>query len=242
MEVGIDMKKTSKSKEVQNYIVENIDKGVYRVGYMIDSELTLANKLGVSRLTIRDALRVLVEENILQKHQGRGTFVLQQPQFKGFQCGIGFSAEMLRNNMTPSAKNVLVKEVKADSRTIQDLSLPTDAEVWMVTRLRLADEKPIAVEQEFFSKTIVPNLSKDIAEDSIYGYLEEQGITFSYIDQAIDAVTAESGIAEQLEIEEGTPLVRMYLIAYLKNGTPFNCGFTYYRTDSYKLSQTVYRK
>jgi Transcriptional regulators len=236
------MKKISKSKEVQNYIVENIEKGVYRVGHMIDSELTLADKLGVSRLTVRDALRILVEENILEKQHGRGTFVLQQPQFKGFQCGIGFTAEMLRHNMVPSAKNVRVESVAADGRTAHDLSLPEDSEVWMVTRLRLADEKPIAVEQEFFSKAIVSTLTKEIAEDSIYGYLEKVGVTFSYVDQMIDAVRAEGEVAKQLEVVEGEPLVRMYLIAYLKNGTPFNCGFTYYRSDNFKLSQTVYPK
>lgn len=236
------MKKINKTETVKNYILSHIESGIYQVGQMIDSELVLADRLHVSRVTVRDAIRDLVEENILEKQHGRGTFVLKQPKFKGFQCGIGFSEEIKRNNMTPSAKHVEVVETVADEFVAESLQIPVHSPVWNVSRLRLADNLPVAVEHEFFSKAIVNDLTLEIAESSIYGYLQEHNIDFSYVDQTIDATSADEVLAGLLDVEVGTPLVRMYIVAHLKNGTPFNCGTTYYRTDHFKLAQTVYRK
>ena len=231
-----------KSQIVKEYILQNISNGKYPIGHMIESEPVLSEKLHISRMTIREAIRDLVEENILEKQHGRGTFVLKQPKFKGFQCGIGFSEEMKRHGMTPSASNIVLLETIADEQIAQDLHLPIGAPIWNIKRVRLANDSPIAYEDEYFAKTIVPNLTLDIANNSIYNYLKEQDIEFTYADQMLDAVLATEEIAQLLEVPVGTPLIRMYIIAYLKNGTPFNCGTTYYRTDNYQLSQTVFRK
>jgi len=78
---------------------------------------------------------------------------------------------------------------------------------------------------------------------SIYQYIrDEYGLEFSYADQKLDAVAAEKRVADALNVPIGQPLIRMYIIAYLKNGTPFNCGTTYYRTDNFTLIQTVFKK
>ncbi|MDD6466578.1 MAG: GntR family transcriptional regulator [Erysipelotrichaceae bacterium] len=236
------MQKKSKTQTVKDYILSHIESGVYQVGQMIDSELVLADRLQVSRVTVRDAIRDLVEENILEKEHGRGTFVLKQPKFKGFRCGIGFTEEILRNQMHPSAKHVEVIETVADEEVAESLQIPVHSPVWNVSRLRLADDHPVAVEYEFFSKAIVPELTLEAAQSSIYRYIHQFGIDFSYVDQTIDAASANEILADLLEVEIGTPLVRMYIVAHLKNGTPFNCGTTYYRTDHFKLTQTVYQK
>ncbi len=231
----------SKAQIVKNYILGNIENGIYRVGHAIESEPALVRKLGISRVTIREAIRELVEENILERQHGRGTFVLEQPLFKGFQCGLGFSDEMHRHGMTPSAKFVEVKQCNADKEVAKQLHIKEGSLVWNVKRLRLANDHPIAVENEYFALGIVPHLDEEIVSKSIYGYLDEQNIHLSYADQKFDAISADETLAKQLHVSIGEPLIRMYIIAYLKNGTPFNCGTTYYRTDIFKLAQTVYR-
>ena len=231
-----------KSQIVKEYILQNIANGIYPIGHMIESEPVLSEKLHISRMTIREAIRDLVEENILEKQHGRGTFVLKQPKFKGFQCGIGFSEEMKRHGMNASASHITLEETIANEQICQDLHLQEHAPIWNVKRVRLANNVPIAYEDEYFAKNIVPNLTLDIVSNSIYDYLKQQGIEFTYVDQVLDAVLATEEIASLLEVPVKTPLIRMYIIAHLKNGTPFNCGTTYYRTDTYQLSQTIYRK
>ena len=221
--------KKSKTDAVRNFILKNINNGVYKEGQMVDSEPTLVKKLGVSRVTVREAIRGLVEENILQKQQGRGTFVIQQPLFDRFQSGIGFSKETIASNTVHSEKNVKVTSIVPSNKILADLHLPPNSEVWFVSRLRLVDDKPMAVEHEYFAKNIVLTLPRKNAESSIHDYLETQGISSSHVDQIIETVEADGNIAKQLEVEQKTPLARIYLIAYLKNGTPFNCGYTYYR-------------
>ena len=231
-----------KSQMVKEYILQNIASGIYPIGHMIESEPVLSEKLHISRMTIREAIRDLVEENILEKQHGRGTFVLKQPKFKGFQCGIGFTEEMKRHGMIPSASHISLIETIANEQIANDLHLEVNAPIWNIKRVRLANDLPIAYEDEYFAKSIVPNLTLEIANNSIYEYLKQQDIEFTYADQMLDAVLATEEIAQLLEVEVGTPLIRMYIIAHLKNGTPFNCGTTYYRTDNYQLSQTIFRK
>lgn len=231
-----------KAQMVKEYILENIANKKYLAGHRIESEPVLSERLKVSRMTVREAIRDLVEEKVLQKQQGRGTFVLKQPKFKGFQCGIGFSEEMRRHGMTPSVSDVKLCEIMANEEIAQDLEIPLHSKVWKINRICLADGLPVAYEDEYFSKLIVPNLTSDIVSHSIYQYLASIGIEFAYVDQMFDAILADETVAEKLNVPVGFPLIRMMIVAYLKNGTPFNCGITYYRTDSFKLSQTVFRK
>ncbi|MGN1344537.1 MAG: GntR family transcriptional regulator [Traorella sp.] len=231
-----------KSQIVKEYILKNIDNGIYQVGQMIDSEITLSEKLKISRMTVREAIRDLVEDNILEKQHGRGTFVLKQPRFKGFQCGVGFSEEMKRHGMIPSSRDVSLTEIEASEEIAQDLQIAVHTSVWNIKRIRLANDIPVAYEDEYFSKTIIPSLTLEITNHSIYEYLQKEGLEFSYVDQMLDAVIADQKISQLLDVPVNTPLIRMYIIAYLKNGMPFNCGTTYYRNDHFKLSQTVYIK
>lgn len=237
------MTKIRKHDIVKQYILKQIDSGFYRVGQNIESESDLTKKLEVSRMTVRKAIDDLVFDNILFRMHGKGTYVCERSKYTEFQCGIGFTEEVLKRNMKPSAKDITVSKVKADEEIAHDLQIAIDDDVWKVIRTRCADDVPLAYETEYYSAALVETLDEDIAASSIYKYLEvHQDLEFTYADQKIDAVIANHKLAEILGIQEGAPLIRMYIVAYLKNGTPFNCGTTYYRVDNFKLIQTIYKK
>ena len=233
----------NKNEIIKNYILSQIQSGFYHAGESIESENVLAAKLQTSRMTVRKAIDELIVDNLLIRRQGKGTYVRATTNFMEFQCGIGFTEEVLKRNRVPSTKETIITEMEADALLAENLQIPLRAPVWSVHRVRCADNEIIALEEEYFTKALIPELNEQVVSNSIYQYIrDEYGLEFSYADQKLDAVAAEKRVADALNVPIGQPLIRMYIIAYLKNGTPFNCGTTYYRTDNFTLIQTVFKK
>ncbi|MEK4304724.1 MULTISPECIES: GntR family transcriptional regulator [Oceanobacillus] len=226
---------------VKNYILSQIKAGIYQPHQIIESELELSNNLSVSRITVRRGIEELVNEKILSKKKGIGTFVNPIPKFFGFKAGIGFTSEVKNRGMEPSTKLLKLEKVKANAVQAEDMKIAAGEELWLVERIRYADKVAVIYEIEYFDASIVKDLNVEICENSIYEYLNEQGVSYEFIDQRISATLADSKIAEFLDVEEGAPLIDTKIIACMKNGKPFNLGFALYQTKNYYLMHTIYK-
>ena len=239
------MKKNISNKNdiVRSYILDRIQQRVYTAGQIIESENKLCEILNVSRMTVRKALDSLVSDGIVYKEKGRGTFVSKQPKYSEFRCGAGgFTQEAKKRGMVPSTTDVTLNLIEANEKIAKNLNIPLHEKVWEITRVRCADGIPNIYVEEYFLYTHCPDLTIDIVHQSMYEYLEKKGILFAFVDQKLEAVSCNSEIAKKLHIKKGHPLIRMSLIAYMKNGIPFNCGIEYYLTDHYTLVQSIYNK
>ncbi|GCF95920.1 GntR family transcriptional regulator [Enterococcus florum] len=226
---------------VINYILSNIENGVFQPHQMIESEMELSKKLNVSRVTVRKGLEELVNNKVLSKRKGKGTFVNPIPKYFGFKSGIGFSSEAKKRGLAPSTKLLSIEKVPANSKVADLLKVPVDTLTWRIERIRYADSVAICYEEEFFDAQIVPEITADTAEHSIYDYLEAYDITFSYVDQKIVAENATEKYANYLNVDVNTALINMEVIACLENGKPFNVGFSKYQTNNFFLVQTIYK-
>lgn len=232
----------SKKEIVRNYIIGQINSNVYKPHEMIESENQLSSKIGVSRVTVRNAIEELVNERVLIKHHGKGTYLNSLPSFSDFMNGIGFSREVKRRNMIPSAKLLNLETIEPTLQLQKDLKLSIEERVIHVERVRLADNIPVAYESASFPHSILGDISESEASNSIYDYLEKKGYTFDYADQRVNATVADIPLSKLLNVPIGHPLIEMYVIAYTNEGIPFNAGTTFYQTNTFKLVQTVYKK
>ncbi len=132
-----------------------------------------------------------------------------------------------------------MKKIKADAVQAEDMKIAVGDELWLVERIRYADKAAVIYEVEYFDASIVKDLNAEICENSIYEYLDEQGISYEFVDQRISATLANSKVAEFLNVEEGAPLIDTKIIACMENGKPFNVGFALYQTK--KLLFDAYR-
>lgn len=238
--IGVFILVESKNHVVKKYIMDLIHKRIYNEGQLIDSETTLCERLNVSRMTVRKALDELVSEGIIYKEKGRGTFVARKPKYAEFRCGVGFTQEVKKRGMTPSSKDCTLELCEATEEIARKLNIPPREKIWKVTRVRCADGVPVVFINEYYLYSLCPDLTLDIVNQSIYAHLEKKGISFAFLDQKLEAIICPPDIANKLEILEGHPLILMSLIVYMKNGTAFNCGTEYYRTDKFTLVQSVY--
>lgn len=232
----------NKSTCVKNYILDKIHRKIYCPGQMIESESDLAKKLNTSRMTVRKALDILVQEGIIFKVKGRGTFVAQQPKYAEFQYGVGFTQEAQKRGLTASTRNAHLELLDADELLARKLKLDVGDKVWKVSRVRCMDNNPVVYTDEYYNYLQCEDLSEDIIKASVYEHLEKKGIVFAFLDQKLEAVSCPEHIAQCLEIEPGTPVIRMTLTVYMKNGVPFNYGIQHCRTDQYTLVQSVYNR
>lgn len=233
--------KQNKNEQIKADICGQILTGALSPGQAIDTDAALGQRYGVSRMTVRKAVDELVLEGYLTRIYKKGAFVNRRPRFDGFRFGLGYSGEMRKRGLQPASRDVRVRLEQPSQREMEDLQLMPMHQVWHVNRLRLADDMPIAYEDSYFPFPLIAALTVEDAYGSIEAILQQRyGFYFHYADQWIDAVSADAELARMLQVPIGAPLVRMFSISYLANGTPFNSGSCIYRTDDFKLIQTVH--
>ncbi len=233
---------TNKKDAITAYIENHIQNKLYSPGQIIPSESEFCRMFHVSRMTVRKALDELVAQGVLYKEKGRGTFVSQKPRYASFQCGYGFKQEALRRGFVPSTKAVTINLIKADHELTDKLKVEINAALWEVKRIRCINDIPVVYVHEYYIYHQCEDLTITIAAESIYDHLAKKNISFAFADQRLEAILCPEEIANDLHIPDKHPVLLMSVLAYMKNGVPFNYGLEYYVSDQLPLIQSIYNK
>src|SRR5438874_10348930 len=146
----------SKQDATRQRVLELIE--AREIGDSIPSERRLSTDFGVSRLTIRAALDELVREGYLVRRHGSGTFV-GQPKIAQQLTLTSFSEDMRRRGMLPDSRTLSLENVHAGARVGRALNVSPDERVFQITRLRLADGEPMALETLHVPVSVAPGLT-----------------------------------------------------------------------------------
>ena len=230
--------------QVKRGLLELIERGALQSGQRIPSERQLAQQLGISRMTVRQALLELVQEAVLMRRHGRGTFVADRKIEQGLLELSSFSEDMRRRGMQPGARLLEMHVQQADPRVQRALGLESDLRVLVLRRLRLADGVPMALETSHLPCALVPEVPREyVASGSLYDYLERVlGIELSYARQTLEPVVAGEAEARVLGVEPGCPLLLMERTTYSRGGQPVEFVRSLYRGDRYKFYVELRRR
>ena len=160
--------------QIRENLREKINNSEYPPGSMIPSEAELCQLYGVSRVTVRRAVLDLVQEGILTRGKGRGTFVAESYGMTTVNGVQSFTQELLGLNMRPTAKLLSCKVHKASRSLCEKLALDEGDEVITVSRLRLANNEPCMVEVMSFPYQLVAGLEDEDLSQSIYQLLKNR--------------------------------------------------------------------
>lgn len=228
--------------QLEEFIKEQIEKGLLKEEDAIPSERELAERFEISRMTVRQAINNLVSDGYLQRKKGRGTFVTKKKVEQELQGMTSFTEDMLSRGMHPSNKLLSFEIIPADIKTAQDLKINETGQVYKIKRIRLADGSPMALETAYIPVGLVPGLTKENSNQSLYQYIEENlSLSISEARQEIEASIANSREAEALDIDEGEPILLIVRTAFLKDGTPFELVKSAFRADRYRFVHTMKR-
>ena len=201
----------------------------------IPPEAELAEELGVSRTTVRDALSRLEHEGAISRRQGSGTFINQPVlQIKSRLEEIWSYEQVLEDHgYTPSVQVLRVQASPASESTADALGLDGDAEVLLIEKVFLEDDRPVVLTLNRIPTDIVTDAEyeRDGAAP-VYDFLEEHcGRTLSYYVSDIVPVALDDEQAERLDVEPGTLAVSFDEIGFDQNNEPVVRATSYFRDD-----------
>lgn len=213
--------------------------GRYKTGQPIPTEAALQARFGVSRLTVREAVRQLVSQGLLEKKQGKGTFVTRPSvdHRKGFLYSP--SEAILAHNHLLATRVIETRIVRASAAVAARLNLKPGEEVFSLERLRSADKVPAQLIKSYLPYRLVRGIEKvDFTVCFLYRVLEDAcGLRLKDADEVIGAALLDRRTASLLHLRRGQPVLLTRRTTFLLDGTPVEYNEILYRPDvlSYRI-------
>ena len=218
--------------QLKQRLAADIERGTYPTGSRIPPEHELEKLYNVSRVTVRRALTELTTEGLLERKQGKGTFVSQPQGRMQLKSLHSFHDCCKLNKVRPSTDVIHIKETAAGSRDAEELNLSTGSRVLETLRVRRADGVPVVLERNRFSMAYAYLQDQDLS-GSLYGLLRDYGVEPKLAVHDVSLHYANAEEAELLETEEKTPLVCLHEVIYDQRGRPLHNSIQLIRGDRF---------
>jgi GntR family transcriptional regulator len=232
--------------QLKDVVVGEIRNGRLRPGDRVGSESELEREHGVSRITVRQALKALVQEGALYRVPGKGTYVAVR-KVAPLAAFTSFSENMRAQGLAPSYRLLAAEVVDPPLHVRQELRLGDRDRAFRLERLLLVDRQLIGLQSGYYPERIFgPGVGQiapaSLAEGSLYAQLET--LCESPLGKAEE--TVEPAIANRKEVEllgvpVGAPVLVVRRLSYLANGDPVESVKLVFRGDAYRYRVDLYR-
>ena len=207
-----------------------IENGNLRIGQPLPSERELAERLELSRVTVRKAIAGLVEEGQLVQRRGAGTFVAGRI-VKAFSRLTSFSDDLRARGLNPRSQFLERSAGEVTPEEAMALNLSPGSAVVRLYRLRFAGEEPLAIERSVIPRSLLPD--PELVTHSLYEVFDRLGCRPVRALQQLRAVAFDKERARLLHVAPGSPGLRIERRAFLADGRVVEFTTSYYRGDAY---------
>jgi GntR family transcriptional regulator len=230
--------------KIREAIRTDIRKGIVKRGEKLPSEDELAARYGVSRMTVRQGITDLIDEGLLYRRQGVGTFVAQLHVERDHSRLTNFFEISKESGVQVSERVLNLEVMPAKLQVAKALSLSEGEYVICVKTLRYTENVPVTIHEayvphRFFSQLLQADL--DTVTKDLWGFYEREGFKVKRAVQRLEARQADDDMATVLDIEAGTPILYKERTLYADDGTPIEFLYCYNRGDMYSLTVTLFR-
>lgn len=229
--------------QIRDSLRRQILDGTYQVHERLPSENEMMTAFGVSRITIRQALRDLHNEGLVFSAQGKGTFVSKPKAVQNVQRLEGFGEAMAAQGYEASARVLSIQQLKAPKAVAAALDLQAGDEAIEVKRVRYLNRSPVCIENSYFPMDVGRQMfSLDLSGD-IFPMLENLfGIPLGGADISLDAILADDEAQQYLNLKTGEAILRVERLTHNRDGRPIDFEYLCYRGDSFKYQFRIDRK
>jgi GntR family transcriptional regulator len=230
---------------VREEMARRIEEGTWKGGDRLPAEPELASAFGVSRATLRDALRSLEEDGFVTRTRGAGTFVTHRPRLKNnLDVNFGVTDLIRSMGMRPGTEAVGTTEGTCLPDEAERLVLAADARVFRVRRVRTADGRPVVLSTDVVPGWLLDGRSETVerlGDASLYELLErELGVTVRQGVASIRPANAGQDVADLLRVPQGTLLLYLLQVDYDPEGRPVLLSHEHHVADAFEI--TVVRR
>jgi GntR family transcriptional regulator len=223
--------------QLREEIKKKILNGTYKENDLIPSERELGEQFSLSSTTVRRALNDLVQEKLLERKAGKGTFVRMSKVKRDLRKVLGFTANMQEMGLSPSTRVLSKKIVSANAFARQRLGLEKGAMVVKINRLRLANDVPMMLETRYIRTDLCPGIEKLDLSTSLWKVFQNIYSHKPYRHTQNVTIAKFSGPQAALfGLEGGAQAFLINGVTYIKDGQPIECEESLYRSDKYDLA------
>jgi GntR family transcriptional regulator len=223
---------------VRDRLLQDISSGALAPGHRLGAERELAERLGVSRSTVRAAVADLARGGAIRRTRGRagGIFVAERKVERDLTSLASLPAYLRRQGFQSDARVISTAMINADAETAAALGLGLDDLAHEIVRVRLADGDQISLERATFPASRFPGLLDRSLSGSLYElFAKEYGLEPGEAEERIEVVSAGPSEARLLGVPEGAPLVAITRTAWSSDGEPFESSHDLFRGDRVRI-------
>lgn len=215
-----------------------IDTEALPAGTRLTNEIEFADRLGVSRPTMRRAIQYLVDRGLLVRKRGVGTQVVRNQVNRSLELTSLYD-DLEKAGRKPRTEVLSSGMVEAGEDVVEALGLPAGSEVFELRRLRYADDEPIALMTNYLPAGLIDVEPEVFGTTGLYELIRAAGYRIRVADQNIGATNAPADIATLLHEKKGAALITMRRVAYDDEGMAVEYGTHVYRSSRYSFSLTL---
>lgn len=230
-------------RQIADALREKINAGELKPGDALPTESTLQEAFGVSRVTVRQALKLLTEEQIIESIQGSGSYVKEERVNYDIYQLTGFYEKLADRNVDTHSDVRIFEVLKADVKLAEKLAIAPEDKVWHVKRVRFIKQKPVNLEETWMPLILFPDLTWEVMENSKYHYIEQ--VKKMVIDRSeqelVPVMPTEEAIAA-LALDPAKPILEKVSRGFLKDGRVFEYSRNVFNSDDYRFTLVAKRR
>ncbi|MEO8594709.1 MAG: GntR family transcriptional regulator [Candidatus Solibacter sp.] len=221
--------------QLQNILKAEIESRKWQADEQLPNETKIAERFGVSKITVRQALQNLAELGYIRREHGRGTFVSRRKFDDGPRELTSFTEEMRRHDLTSSSRILRQGVSVADALVADTLQVPAGSPVFVLKRVRIAGSESMSLQTAHIPAAFVPAI-KMTDTASLYEVLQKQYHLYpARARETYFAAASDAEAAELLGIPEGSPVFAVERVTLLPNERPFEFVRSVVRGDRYTI-------
>ena len=230
-------------RQIADALREKISAGELKPGDALPTESSLQEAFNVSRVTVRQALKLLTEEQIVESIQGSGTYVKEERVNYDIYQLTGFYEKLADRNVDTHSEVSIFEVLKADAKLAEKLNLSHDDKVWHVKRVRFIKQKPVNLEETWMPLAMFPDLTWEVMENSKYHYVEQiKKLVIDRSEQELVPIMPSEEAIAALSLDPAKPILEKVSRGFLKDGRVFEYSRNVLNTDDYKFTLVARRR
>ena len=230
--------------QVRDVLHARIQDGSWKPGDRLPNETELCEMFRVSRTVIRQALDDLVHKGLVIRRKGKGSFIAEPNIREGlFQKLTDFGQDMLEQGYVLVTQVLRQEAVPASPEVAAYLHVEADTQVIQIEQLRFVQDVPIQLVTTYIPYSLCPALLvEDLSKQSLYAFLEQCcGLVIEHGHRRVEAVPANEDEARLLQVKEGSPLISLNGVSFLRDGTPVEYYHALHRGDRTRFEVELVR-
>ncbi|HEX4501365.1 MAG TPA: GntR family transcriptional regulator [Scandinavium sp.] len=237
------MTKKPMYRQIADTLREQVQRGELKPGDALPTESALQEEFAVSRVTVRQALKQLTQEAIIESIQGSGSYVkAERVNYDIYQL-TSFYEKLADRNVETHSDVKVFEAIDACQKLADTLHVAEGAKIWHVKRVRFIQQKPVTLEETWMPLSLFPDLTWQVMENSKYHFIEQvKKMVIDRSEQEIVPIMPSEEAVTLLGLDPNQPILEKISRGFLSDGRVFEYSRNAFKSDDYKFTLVAKRR